>query len=163
MYTPLTAVALALAIPVQAQDHQGCPMKSDPRRQVVDHRHEGATGIISEAAEHHFALASDGGSITLEARGGSDTATRDQVRAHLRHIARAFAAGDFALPARIHDEVPPGVETMKARRSAIRYTFSETPLGGRVSITTADQEARAAVHEFLRFQIRDHGTGDPVE
>jgi hypothetical protein len=30
-----------------------------------------------------------------------------------------------------------------------------------VRIRTSDPEAVAAVHEFLRFQIRDHGTGDP--
>jgi hypothetical protein len=32
-----------------------------------------------------------------------------------------------------------------------------------VSIKTANAEALAAVHEFLRFQIEDHQTGDPLE
>jgi hypothetical protein len=32
-----------------------------------------------------------------------------------------------------------------------------------VTIATTDPKALAAVHEFLRFQISDHGTGDPIE
>ena len=31
---------------------------------------------------------------------------------------------------------------------------------GRIRIQTADPEALKAVHEFLRFQIEDHHTGD---
>jgi hypothetical protein len=42
----------------------------------------------------------------------------------------------------------------------IEWKFEETPNGGRVRITTKDTEALAAIHEFLRFQIEDHRTGD---
>ena len=42
----------------------------------------------------------------------------------------------------------------------LRFVYVETPGGGRVDILTSDAEAIAAVHEFMRFQIRDHGTGD---
>ena len=67
------------------------------------------------------------------------------------------------MPMLIHDQVPPGVESMKARRASIHYTYAETPRGGVVSIATTDQDARAAIHEFLRFQILDHHTGDSRE
>jgi hypothetical protein len=42
------------------------------------------------------------------------------------------------------------------------YRYVETPNGGRVNIVTTDPEPRAAVHAFLRFQITDHKTGDPI-
>jgi len=45
-------------------------------------------------------------------------------------------------------------------RSKIQYEFQSTEHGGRLRITTADAQALAAVHQFLRFQIEDHGTGD---
>jgi len=32
-----------------------------------------------------------------------------------------------------------------------------------VRITTKNSEAVKAVHEFLRFQIKDHATGDSME
>ena len=161
----LAAVAVAVAVPAQGQHHEGCPMGAPAaaRPDAVDHRHQDATGIHSAATRHRFLLAEDGGSIQLEATDPADADTRDAVRTHLRHIARSFAEGDFSMPMRIHDRVPPGASTMKARRASIAYAYSDTPGGGRVTIRTADAEARAAVHEFLRFQIRDHRTGDPTE
>lgn len=152
------------ATTVRAQEHQECPM-SQPgaRRTEVDHRHQHATDIPSDGTEHHFDLARNGGSIRLAVKDGSQVQARDRVRAHLQAIARSFAAGDFTMPMQIHDQVPPGVEVMKARKATIRYAYSESPNGGVVTIATADPEALVAVHEFLRFQIRDHGTGDPAK
>jgi hypothetical protein len=148
----------------RAQDHENCPMhQEDQAHAVVDHRHQRTTGLPSDGIVHHFLLNADGGSIQLEVKDPKQVEGRERVREHLRKVAREFAAGDFSLPTRIHAEVPPGVNTMKARRDAIRYTFSETPRGGAVAIATTDPEALAAVHEFLRFQISDHGTGDPIE
>jgi hypothetical protein len=34
--------------------------------------------------------------------------------------------------------------------------------GGHIRIATESPEALAAVHDFLRFQIKDHQTGDPL-
>jgi hypothetical protein len=51
---------------------------------------------------------------------------------------------------------------MKRLRSSIRYTSETTDTGGRIRIETDSPEALAAVHDFLRFQIKDHGTGDPM-
>jgi hypothetical protein len=36
----------------------------------------------------------------------------------------------------------------------------ETPKGGRVNIVTTDAAALGAVHEFLKYQIVEHKTGD---
>jgi hypothetical protein len=146
------------------QEHESCPMhKAHMAQSAVDHRHEETTGLPSDGIEHHFLLGPDGGSIRIEVKDARQAEERARVRAHLQAIAHAFSAGDFSMPARIHDRRPPGVETMKARRDAIRYTFSETPNGGSVAIATADPAALGAIHDFLRFQIADHKTGDPVQ
>ena len=81
---------------------------------------------------------------------------------HLEHIATAFAAGDFALPMFIHSTEPPGVATMKAKRAAMTFAYERLPRGGKVVVRTADPDALAALHDFLRFQIREHKTGDPL-
>jgi hypothetical protein len=39
----------------------------------------------------------------------------------------------------------------------------ETKAGGRERIRTTDAEALEAVHDFLRFQITEHQTGDARE
>ena len=40
--------------------------------------------------------------------------------------------------------------------------YVETAKGGRVDIVTSDPAALAAVHQFLKFQIAEHKTGDPL-
>jgi len=46
--------------------------------------------------------------------------------------------------------------------AAIHYPFAETEDGGKLSISSGSLEAVTAIHAFLAFQIREHGTGDPV-
>ena len=158
------AFVAGLAADAPPMNHAECPMAgAHQRRADVDSRHDQATGVGHEGLVHHFLLAKDGGTIRLELKDPGRTAARDDVRRHLQEIARAFAAGDFGVPTEIHARVPPGVAVMKDRKAAIRYAYSPTVRGGQVRISTADPRAREAIHAFLRFQIEDHGTGDPTE
>ena len=43
------------------------------------------------------------------------------------------------------------------------YRYQQTDTGGKIDIETANPKALDAVHEFLRFQIAEHKTGDPTE
>ena len=52
---------------------------------------------------------------------------------------------------------------MQRLKSEVNYGYEELARGGRVVIATQNREAVSAVHEFLRFQIEDHRTGDPLE
>ena len=49
---------------------------------------------------------------------------------------------------------------LRSASCPIAYVYEDLDAGGRVRLTTTDQTALAAVHEFLRYQIREHGTGD---
>lgn len=126
----------------------------------VDARGDQVMGFSHEKTAHHFRLYEDGGAIGVEARSAEDSASRDQIRSHLRHIATMFAQGNFQAPMLIHAKTPPGVPVMQKLKSEITYKFRETPRGGAVDIVTTNREAIGAVHEFLRFQISDHRTGD---
>jgi hypothetical protein len=119
-------------------------------------------GFDQETTAHHFRLSASGGSIEVLANDDDDTAGRDHIRTHLKDIATEFARGDFAKPFATHGEVPPGVKTMRSRKSALVFGYEDLPRGGAVRITTKDAKARDAVHEFLRYQIREHATGDPL-
>ena len=61
---------------------------------------------------HHFLLANDGGAIQVEANHAKDTASRDQIRGHLRHISMMFSEGNFEVPMLVHEKTPPGSEVM---------------------------------------------------
>jgi hypothetical protein len=122
-----------------------------------------AMGFDQDRTAHHFYLYEDGGAIDVAVKDADDTKNRDAIRSHLPHIAMMFGQGNFETPMVVHDtKNVPGAAALTKWKDAIKYTYAETPRGGRVDIVTTSREALAAVHEFLTFQIRDHKTGDPV-
>jgi hypothetical protein len=127
---------------------------------AVDARGDKVMGFSHEKTTHHFRLYDGGGAIEVEANSADDSPSRDQIRGHLRHIATLFTAGNFQVPMLIHARTPPGVPAMQKLKSEISYRFRQTARGAAVDIVTANREAVAAIHEFLRFQISDHRTGD---
>lgn len=153
LMVPVALVAGAQQPADQHHDH----------KQGVNERGDRAMGFSHEKTTHHFRLTAEGGAIEVTANDPNDAASREQIRNHLLHIAKLFKEGNFSTPMFIHDEVPPGVPTMKSLKGKISYTFESIDLGGRVRIATGNAEAIEAVHEFLRYQIKDHRTGDPLE
>ncbi|MBL8206022.1 MAG: cytochrome c [Blastocatellia bacterium] len=141
---------------MQAQDHSA-------HHAGVNQRGDKVMGFSHEKTGHHFRLKPDGGWIEVEVKDPKDTASRDQIRTHLKHIAQKFSAGDFTAPMLIHDKTPAGVPTMKQLKTDIQYQFEEMQRGARVRIVTSNAKAIAAIHEFLRFQISDHRTSDSGE
>jgi len=127
---------------------------------AVNRRGDQVMGFSHEKTTHHFRLKTDGGIIEVEARDPNDTESRDQIRQHLKQIAQQFSEGEFTAPMLIHAQNPPGVPVMKKLKTAIKYQFEETERGGRVRIVSSSAAAISAVHQFLRFQIADHKTGD---
>lgn len=129
---------------------------------ALDARGDQVMGFGHTQTQHNFSLKEDGGIIQVEAKDPADTASLAQIRTHLAQVAKAFSASDFTMPAEIHDRVLPGVEEMTRLRDSIQYRYEDTERGGRVRITTVDRQALMAVHAFLRAQIVDHRTGDPL-
>ena len=119
-------------------------------------------GFSHALTTHHFLLFSDGGAIGIEADDSTDKRSITAIRQHVKRIAGMFARGDFSLPMFIHDTSPPGIDIMKRRNSQIAYVPENIARGARVRIFTRNPPALKAIHDFLRFQIREHRTGDPM-
>ncbi len=152
---PIALTVLALALSSAAQEHHH-------DHNAMNARGEKAMGFSQTATTHHFRLLPDGGFVQVEANDAGDTMDRDHIRMHLRMQAKKFAAGDFGAPELTHNRVPPGVPEMQKLKSSIRYRYEELDRGGRLRITSKDPAAVAAIHDFLKFQIEDHQTGDPT-
>ena len=131
--------------------------------QDAHHRGAAVMGFDQTRTTHHFLLFPDGGAIDVLANDASDRESRDAIRSHLPHIASMFGEGNFSAPMLVHATDVPGTAELSKRKDRIQYKYSETPRGGRVDIVTKDETALSALHEFLRFQIRDHETGDTME
>ena len=129
----------------------------------VDARGDQGMGFSHERTTHHFHLFSDGGSIEISSNDAADAESQKAIRDHLSMIAERFSQGDFSIPMFIHATIPPGIETMKRLNKRLSYSVRNTTGGAEIRITTVDADAIRAVHEFLKFQITDHRTGDSLE
>ncbi len=118
-------------------------------------------GFDHEKTTHHFRLTRSGGVIDVSANDPGDTESRDAIRQHMGHIVKMFSEGDFNAPMLIHGRVPPGVAEMRTKRAAIGWKAVDTRNGASIVITSKDPAAISAIHQFLKFQIEDHQTGDP--
>lgn len=153
-----TLLILVLAL---AGDPATCPMHAQHTN--VDQRGDHVMGFSHEKTKHHFRLYEDGGVVEVRANDAADAESVAAIRGHLQQIAKEFAAGDFGKPKEIHARVPDGVPVMKELGSRILYLYEELEGGARVRIKTADPRGVEAVRQFLKFQIEDHHTGDPVD
>jgi hypothetical protein len=148
-----------------SQQMTDCPYHSQHQHANSDmtHRGDDVMGFDHTKTTHHFRLQPDGGVIEATANDPKDAESRDKIRAHFHDIARLFADGNFDKPVEIHSQLPPGAETMTTLRADIRYEFVEIENGGQVRITTRNPEALKAIQAFLRFQIYEHRTADPLD
>lgn len=163
---PVIAFLMLGALQLAAQDMESCPMRKEHMKEAAQHQADvekhgdEAMGFPHDKTTHHFRLYSDGGTIEVTVNDNKDSQNLKAIRSHLTHIVTMFSNGEFSIPMLVHDQVPPGVPVMKEKHAEILYTFEELPAGGRVRIKTANRDALDAIHEFLRFQIADHHTGD---
>ncbi|HXH67510.1 MAG TPA: hypothetical protein VNI81_09930 [Candidatus Limnocylindrales bacterium] len=135
------------------------PQSPSPQQGVVE-RGDHVMGFSHEKTAHHFLLYPNGGEINVSVNDPSDKASIEQIRMHLGHIAKMFAAGDFKAPMLIHDTNPPGVPAMIRLKGSIKYDYFEAEHGARIRLSTKSGQAVDAIHAFLLFQIIDHQTGD---
>lgn len=129
----------------------------DSAFRAMQARGQDVMGVDQYTSVHRFDPVADGGRIELQ-RDRDDSAGVAMIRAHMRSIARAFAAGDFTAPATVHFETVPGVATMRTRRAAIHYDVTDLPRGAALRIRATDPTAVAAIHRFLAYQRQAHRT-----
>ena len=52
---------------------------------------------------------------------------------------------------------------MRELKGEITYEYKEIDRGAVIQISTANTQVLQAIHKFLKFQIKEHMTGDPLE
>jgi hypothetical protein len=165
--TPCLAVLVisgttSLVIHGQPQQKADRPMTHE-QMEDMSKRGDKAMGFDHLKTTHHFILLADGGSIKVEANDATDTLSRDQIRQHLRHITMMFGEGNFNGPMLVHEKTPPGSEAMRRHKTEISYEYQQTDRGAVIRVSTWNSDALLAIHAFLKFQIEEHMTGDPLE
>ncbi len=162
MTTFLALLILTSTLTLQPQSATA-PPQDHSKHEEMEHRGNQGMGFDQDKITHHFLLRKNGGAIQVTANSSDDKTSKEEIQMHLHHIANAFKAGDFNIPMFVHDQTPPGVDVMTKLKDQIHYKYETAANGGRVVISSANAEAVAAIHEFLKFQITEHKTGDPLE
>jgi hypothetical protein len=168
LYLIVTLVVLALTS--AAAQHSAMPagmshedhLKQMQKDEQLKQRGAAAMGFDQDATAHHFLLSATGGAIQVAGNDAADAATVAAIRGHLKEIAAAFARGEFDKPFATHGEMPPGVAVMQANKQLISYRYEDRPGGGAVVLSTTSADALKAIHDFMRYQITEHKTGDPL-
>lgn len=166
-FSVLALLVVAASAYAQNATMKDCPMHQEHANQsshqaVVEQHGDKGMGFSHAKTAHHFRMTASGGAIEVTATDAADQSDIAAIRGHLSHIAILFGNGDFSVPMFVHDGVPPGVTTMQLLKGKISYKYADIPAGGVVTIEASDPVARAAVHDFLRFQITEHQTGDSL-
>jgi hypothetical protein len=139
------------------EQHMAMHGSGDSSFAQMQKRGQMAMGVDQYMSSHKFDITSDGGRIELQSD-KDDSLAVAQIRAHLKLIQHAFAAGDFSTPAFVHAHDMPGTDVMSRKAGVIKYTYGDLPRGGEVRITTSDAEAKAAIAQFLEAQRKEHRT-----
>ena len=157
MTVPLSAQTTC---PKHEEHMKAAAAKGDAKNgPAVDARHD--TLVAShETTRHSFRLFRDGGAIELRAIDGADQSTIDNVRTHLKDIAAQFKKNDFSTPKFVHGREPDGVAGMQKHHHAIQFRYETVDGGGRIRMTTANADALSSIHDFLKFQVVEHRTGN---
>ena len=152
-------LVVATLVMVYAQQ----PTKDNMAHDQMNKRGDHVMGFDHTKTTHHFLLQESGGSIEVTANKSEDVESSEQIKMHLKHIAKMFAEGNFNAPMLIHDQTPPGVPVMQELKGEIKYKYEEIDRGAAVRISTKNPTALNAIYDFLRFQIKEHKTGDSLE
>jgi len=142
------------------QDHQSMDHQNTDHQAAPNQHGDQVMGFSHEKTAHHFVLTADGGLIEVRTNDIRDAASLRQIRSHFQHIVSMFAAANFNAPMLVHSQNVPGTATMTRLKADLHWDLQEIPRGARITITADNKEALDAVHDFLRFQIADHQTGD---
>lgn len=131
--------------------------------EMMDRRGAKAMGFDQAKALHHFYLLKNGGAVELSAKDPNDKETIAAIQQHLALQAKAFEKGNFEAPIETHGKPPDGVPVLKKLRREITFEVVQMDAGAALRMFTINAQARQAIHDFMKFQIQEHQTGDPME
>ncbi len=112
-------------------------------------------------AVHHFYLLKNGGAMEVSAKDEKDGQTIAAIQQQLTSQAKAFEKGNFDFPD-ARDKSPDGIPTIKKLRKEITFEVVPMDTGGALRMLTINEQAKSAIHDFMKYQIGEHKTGDPL-
>jgi hypothetical protein len=114
-------------------------------------------------ATQHFYLLKNGGAVELAAKDPADKPTIEAIQKHLELQAKNFEKGNFDITSTEKGKFPESVNTMKKLRKEITFEVMQLDAGAALRMFSVNTQARQAIQDFLKLQIEERHTGDPME
>ena len=128
----------------------------------VNSRFGKALGTDVEKIVQHYYLLKNGGVMEFTAKDPGDTSTISALQKYMNAQKDLFEKGKIDADAEVHSRVPDGVPALKKLRNEITFFAVKSENGAALRMFSVDNEARQAIQQFLKFQISEHKTGDPM-
>lgn len=130
--------------------------------QEVESRFSRAMGVPVEKVTVHFYLVKNGGVVELSAKNPTDTTTAAALQKYLQNQKDLWEKGKETAVTDVHLRAPEAASTMRRLRNDITFFMAKTDSGGVLRMFSINEQARAAIQDYLRFEITEHKTGDPT-
>lgn len=121
-----------------------------------------ALGTDTNKVVQHYYLVKNGGVIEFTAKDPNDNATISAVQKYLDAQKDLFEKGKTDADADVHGKVPDGLPVLKRLRNEITFFAVKSDSGAALRMFSINDQARQAIQDFMKFQINEHKTGDPL-
>jgi hypothetical protein len=150
-------VLSALASVGWSQSASATPSDND-----LNSRFSKALGTDASRIVQHYYLVKNGGVIEFTAKDPNDTTTISALQKYIDTQKDLFEKGKNDPDADVHGKVPDGVPILRKLRNEITFFAVKNDDGAALRMFSVNHQARQAIQNFLKFQINEHKTGDPL-
>jgi len=120
------------------------------------------SGFDSARVNRHFYVLKNGGALEITVKDPKDEDTIKAIRSYLKKESELWTKGNFDTVATVYGRVPESTVQLKKLREDVTYAVVPEENGGVIRLLTVNPSAKAAIHDYLRFQIDQLKTGDPT-
>ncbi len=117
-------------------------------------------GVIPDSIVLHYYLVKNGGVIEITTKQPDDTATANAIMKYLESQKDLFDKGKNDSDNDVHGQMPAGLLTMKKLKNDITFNAVRQDNGGVLRIFSVNEQARQAIHDYMKYEIAAHATGD---
>ena len=140
----------------------GFAQSAGPAENDLNARFSKALGTDASKIVQHYYLVQNGGVIELTAKDPADHACIVAIQKYLDLQKDLFERGKNDSDTEIHGKVPDGLAALKKLRGDITFFTVKDDNGAVLRMLTVSDQARQAIQDFMKFQINEHKTGDPL-
>ena len=128
----------------------------------INIRFSKSLGTDANRIFQHYYLVKNGGVIEFTAKDPADNTSIAAVQKYLETQKDLFEKGKNEGDTEVHGKTADGMPVLKKLRNEITFFAVKNEEGAVLRMFSTNEQARQAIQDFIKFQINEHKTGDPL-